>query len=86
MKKEGYVPPPRVGHQDAVLGFGISVRVVRGTGNREDGEEQRESEVEVEVVVRWLKGDDRMMFESFCGALKRWVDEAEGEKRRKCTE
>ena len=26
-----------------------------------------------EVAVRWVKGDDQAMFESFCGALKRRV-------------
>ncbi|KFY27689.1 hypothetical protein V493_03368 [Pseudogymnoascus sp. VKM F-4281 (FW-2241)] len=29
---------------------------------------------ETEVVVRWLKGDDSVLFESFCGMIKRKVE------------
>ncbi|KAI9833918.1 MAG: hypothetical protein M1819_003427 [Sarea resinae] len=48
--------------EDAKLGFGISIR---NQGLRE--------ERETEVLVRWFKGDDIVLFESFCGMLKRKV-------------
>jgi len=28
----------------------------------------------IEVVIRWLKGNDSVLFESFCGMLKRQVE------------
>lgn len=28
------------------------------------------------IVIRWLKGHDSVLFESFCGMLKRRVEEA----------
>lgn len=29
----------------------------------------------VDVVVRWIKGSDQVLFESFCGMLKRKLTE-----------
>lgn len=29
---------------------------------------------EVEVVIRWIKGNDSVLFESFCGMLKRQIE------------
>ncbi|KAL1955228.1 hypothetical protein VTO42DRAFT_8887 [Malbranchea cinnamomea] len=58
---------------DAQLGFSIQVRVRELTN--------------AEVVVRWIKGNDQALFESFCGALKRKVEAAgvktEGPKEKK---
>lgn len=47
------------------FGFRIYVREVSGDG---------EKSAETEVVVRWLKGDDSVLFESFCGMIKRKVE------------
>lgn len=46
----------------AVLGFAVQLRLV---GREGEG---------VRVVVRWLKGVDGVMFESFCGMLKRKLE------------
>lgn len=32
----------------------------------------------VDVVVRWIKGSDQVLFESFCGMLKRKLTEEVG--------
>lgn len=45
----------------AALGFKIEVR-------------QRLHQTDVDVSVRWLKGTDNVLFESFCGMLKRKVE------------
>ncbi|KAI9844452.1 MAG: hypothetical protein M1830_007602, partial [Pleopsidium flavum] len=34
----------------------------------------REDSKGVEVVIRWLKGNDSVLFESFCGMLKRQIE------------
>ncbi|KFZ15778.1 hypothetical protein V502_05420 [Pseudogymnoascus sp. VKM F-4520 (FW-2644)] len=47
------------------FGFRIYVRKVPADGGRPE---------ETEVVVRWLKGDDSVLFESFCGMIKRKVE------------
>lgn len=50
---------------DMAFGFRIYVREVSGDGEKSE---------ETEVVVRWLKGDDSVLFESFCGMIKRKVE------------
>ncbi|KAL2002202.1 hypothetical protein VTN02DRAFT_425 [Thermoascus thermophilus] len=47
----------------AALGFKIQLR-------------QKAVGKDVEVLIRWLKGTDSVLFESFCGMLKRKVDES----------
>lgn len=47
----------------AEFGFKVSVR----------GDMERQ----VEVTVRWVKGFDAVLFESFCGFLKRKVERCE---------
>ncbi|KFY51097.1 hypothetical protein V496_08947 [Pseudogymnoascus sp. VKM F-4515 (FW-2607)] len=50
---------------EMAFGFRIYVREVSGDGDKSAG---------TEVVVRWLKGDDSVLFESFCGMIKRKVE------------
>ena len=50
---------------DAALGF--KVRVVQGSEPESEG---------ARVEVRWLKGMEPVLFESFCGMLKRKLDGA----------
>jgi 23S rRNA (adenine1618-N6)-methyltransferase len=52
--------------QDSDMGFGFKVWVEANLG------EQAGSK----VTVRWIKGHDSVIFESFCGMLKRKVEEA----------
>ena len=37
------------------------------TGTRKEG-------VELNLTIRWLKGDDAVLFESFCGMIKREIN------------
>lgn len=46
---------------EAALGFSIQAK-------------QRKSAGHAEVVTRWLKGNDAVLFESFCGMLKRQIE------------
>lgn len=46
---------------EAALGFRIQAK-------------QRKTVEHVEVIVRWLKGNDTVLFESFCGMLKRQLE------------
>ncbi|KAI5292410.1 hypothetical protein KEM52_006377 [Ascosphaera acerosa] len=46
-------------------------QVADGDGKRGRPCSEDESAAEVEVTVRWLKGADSVVFESFCGMLKR---------------
>lgn len=50
---------------EMAFGFRIYVKEVPADGERPSG---------TEVVVRWLKGDDSVLFESFCGMIKRKVE------------
>ena len=34
------------------------------------------NELGVKVTIRWLKGNDSVLFESFCGMVKRKLEEA----------
>lgn len=52
-----------VDEEDAALGFKIQVK-------REGGQEDKG----VRVLVRWVKGGDSVLFESFCGMVKRKVE------------
>lgn len=47
--------------EEAALGFKIQAK-------------QRKTAGHVEVVIRWLKGNDAVLFESFCGMLKRQLE------------
>ena len=47
------------GDEDGAPALGFKVRLRKG------------DEGGVEVVVRWLQGRDSVLFESFCGMLKR---------------
>ena len=51
-----------VDESKAALGFKVHVR--------QDGIEEKG----VKVVVRWLKGTDSVLYESFCGMLKRKLE------------
>ena len=46
---------------EAALGFKIQTK-------------QRKTEAHVEIIIRWLKGNDAVLFESFCGMLKRQLE------------
>lgn len=59
-QRESHVTPLQLAYSEATLGFSIGVRMLDAAST--------------EVTVRWVKGDDQAMFESFCGALKRRVD------------
>lgn len=58
--------------------FGFRITVLEGEGGRE-GERKRKGKenvgAEVLVVVRWLRGWDSVVFESFCGMVKRGLVE-----------
>ena len=53
--------------QDIALGFKIHV---------ESGESRLMEDVHTQVTVRWLKGHDSVLFESFCGMVKRKLEES----------
>jgi 23S rRNA (adenine1618-N6)-methyltransferase len=55
--------PENEDDDDAALGFKIYV------------EAMVDNEVRNSTMVRWLKGKDPVLFESFCGMLKRKLDE-----------
>ncbi|KAL2014481.1 hypothetical protein VTN00DRAFT_2006 [Thermoascus crustaceus] len=52
----------KISEDSAALGFKIQLK-------------QKAVEKDVEVLIRWLKGTDSVLFESFCGMLKRKVEE-----------
>lgn len=54
----------RIDEARAVLGFKVQVRL-DGILAEERG---------VRVMVRWLKGSESVLFESFCGMLKRKLE------------
>jgi len=51
---------------DLEMAFGFNVHVVADL----DGESK------ARVMIRWLKGHDAVLFESFCGMLKRKLEES----------
>lgn len=53
-----------VDEEEAALGFKIQLRQSMTAADSGD----------VEVHIRWLKGSDSVLFESFCGMLKRKVE------------
>lgn len=53
-----------IDERHAALGFKVQLRL-DGIIAEEKG---------VKVVVRWLKGSDSVLFESFCGMLKRKLE------------
>ena len=50
-----------VDEDEALLGF--KVRLI-----------QKKESKDVEVIIRWLKGRDSVLFESFCGMMRRKVE------------
>lgn len=61
--EDAAVKKDEVDEKKAALGFKVQVKQERASAN------------EVAVQVRWLKGTDTVLFESFCGMLKRKVEE-----------
>lgn len=53
--------------------FGFKVTVSKGDGSGSQMEEREGKGVQ--VVIRWLKGFDSTLFESFCGMMKRKLEE-----------
>jgi 23S rRNA (adenine1618-N6)-methyltransferase len=47
------------------LGVRVYLRLLRG---------QKPEDKEVQVLVRWTQGTDTVLFESFCGMLKRKLE------------
>ena len=47
---------------EAALGFRIQAK-------------QSKAAEHAEVIIRWLKGNDTVLFESFCGMLKRQLED-----------
>lgn len=47
------------------LGVRLQIRLVRG---------QKPDEREVKALVRWAQGTDTVLFESFCGMVKRKLE------------
>jgi len=64
-QKEGNADGERekIDEHKAALGFKIQLKKVKAAEN------------DVEILIRWLKGTDSVLFESFCGMLKRKVEE-----------
>ena len=57
----------------SALGFKVQLVVALG----ENGQQQQQEDMTKEVVlvtVRWLKGVDVVLFDSFCGMLKRKLE------------
>lgn len=50
---------------DVAMGVRVQVRLIRG--------EKTEDKV-VKVLVRWIQGTDTVLFESFCGMVKRKLE------------
>ena len=48
--------------EEAALGFKIQLRY------------DKDAKDTVVVIVRWLKGNDSVLFESFCGMIKRTLE------------
>lgn len=59
----------RNGTQKAEIKFGVMITV-------------KEVDRKTQVLVRWLKGEDSALFESFCGMVKRTVEIAPKAKRK----
>lgn len=57
--------------QEMVFGFKITVREVGEDGSQVGAGKGKD----VQVVIRWLKGFDSALFESFCGMIKRKLEE-----------
>ncbi|EAA58531.1 hypothetical protein AN6713.2 [Aspergillus nidulans FGSC A4] len=56
----------------AALGFRVQLAMESDTVRT--GDETSTEKKEVRVLVRWLKGTDSVLFESFCGMLKRKLE------------
>lgn len=53
-------------NDDVGMAFGFKIHVVANAGGDSGAR----------VTVRWLKGHDAVLFESFCGMLKRKLEES----------
>ncbi|KAL2788376.1 hypothetical protein BJX66DRAFT_340301 [Aspergillus keveii] len=62
MKMSGTEEKPEVQERSAALGFKVQLKM--------DSVEEKT----VRVAVRWLKGTDSVLFESFCGMIKRKLE------------
>ncbi|KAI5301291.1 hypothetical protein KEM55_006094 [Ascosphaera atra] len=85
--EEGTSKPDQGKKEEEKLGpgsasFGVRISICECPQEREKlGEEQggqARSNAKLEVKIRWLKGDDTVLFESFCGMVKRKVEEGRG--------
>lgn len=56
----------------AALGFRVQLTMESDTVRT--GDETKTEKKEVKVLVRWLKGTDSVLFESFCGMVKRKLE------------
>ncbi|KAL4760859.1 DUF890 domain protein [Aspergillus foveolatus] len=56
----------------AALGFRVQLAMESDTVRT--GDETKTEKKEVKVLVRWLKGTDSVLFESFCGMVKRKLE------------
>lgn len=61
MQTTGTAQTPDIDEHKAALGFKVYVK--------QEGISRR-----VRVMIRWLKGTDSVLFESFCGMLKRKLE------------
>lgn len=52
--------------EDVALGVRVQVKLVHG--------QTPEAKGEVQVLIRWIQGTDSVLFESFCGMLKRKME------------
>lgn len=57
----------------SALGFKVQLRLVGFCGSLQMHEKEEEEKV-VRVTVRWFKGVDVVLFDSFCGMLKRKLE------------
>lgn len=64
MQTSGGAEKADIDEESAALGFKVQLR--------QEGID--ETQTRVRVVVRWLKGTDSVLFESFCGMLKRKLE------------
>lgn len=72
----------KFGFRISVKEIGVEVMGEEGGGGDGDMDvddgvegEEEEGKGEVEVIMRWLKGTDSVVFESFCGMVRKRVEE-----------
>ncbi|KAJ5099360.1 hypothetical protein N7532_006361 [Penicillium argentinense] len=62
--------------EDVALGVRIQAKLVRG-------QSETSSTNEVPVLISWIQGTDSVLFESFCGMLKRKIDASKPQNSEK---